>query len=538
MDSAPFIKTPFENADREEEIIIKKEYKIRCLTNIVKIIIAKTKYNIFIRSSYYELKYNVNDLSILTKIKFNSIDEAYEFIDNIFTQNKYYIKEISSDKIILIINTYDVIKGKEKSIELYLTENFDNKNYLIKELFNKYNTIENELDIIKIDNRNIKEENNKLIQDNNNLKLEIEIMKNNINNQNNQIGGLQMQTMNMINQIQQQIYNIMQMINKMKNEISSLSYSVNNSNLMNQFNNNSNLMNFSNNYNLKNDYNLSKTNQFNSINNNIAQSENVITIKFRNEFIKQKTIDPINRELLLKITKDEYNIECGRDDKVYEMIEKYFEKTKINDYYKKYFTFIFNAMVIKNTSLTLKESGITNNYKTVFVCIIGGIEINFKISNDYLYIKTGIFCLDTIKVYELIKDFLDETGIKEEDIQNYFYNNKIINQNISLNYAGLYDNSDIIVKMNKPIQYIKIIFKSKDGKKSYNINCLKTEKMISIERKIKKMANESIRNLFWRKEKKDDIFRDLEFEEIKYDEKSRAEEIGLKDNSVIYFDYY
>jgi len=51
------------------------------------------------------------------------------------------------------------------------------------------------------------------------------------------------------------------------------------------------------------------------------------------------------------------------------------------------------------------------------------------------------------------------------------------------------------------------------------------------------MANESIRNLFWGKEKKDDIFRDLEFEEIKYDEKSRAEEIGLKDNSVIYFEY-
>jgi len=43
MDSAPFIKTPFENADREEEILIKKEYKIRCLTNIVKIIIEKQK---------------------------------------------------------------------------------------------------------------------------------------------------------------------------------------------------------------------------------------------------------------------------------------------------------------------------------------------------------------------------------------------------------------------------------------------------------------------------------------------------------------
>ena len=542
MESPHLIKTPFGNDDKEEDIKIKKEYQINYFSNILKIIIAKTKYNVIIRSSYYELKYNINDLSILTKIKFNSIDEAYEFIDNIFNQNKYYIKDISSEQIILIIKTYDVIKGKEKDIELYLTENLDNKNYLIKELFNKYNKIENELDIIKNDNRNIKEENNKLKQDNNNLKLEIELMKNNINNQNNQIGGLQMQTMNMINQIQQQIYNIMQMINKMKNEISSLSYSVNNSNLMNQFNNNSNLMNFSNNYNLKNENNLNKTNQFNSINNNIAQSENVISIKFRNQFVKQKTIDPINGELFLKIskiTKNEYNIECGPDDKVHEMIEKYFEKTKINDYYKKYFTFIFDAKAIKNTSLTLKESGITNNNKTVFVFNIGGIKINFKISNDYLYIKTGIIALDTIKVYELIDNFLNETGIKAEDIKNYIYNNKIINERISLHYAGLYDNSDIIVKMNKPIQYIKIIFQSTDGIKSYNINCLKTEKIISIKRKIKEKAkaNTRISNLYWGKEKKDDIFRSLEFEEIVYDEKSRAEEIGLKDNSVIYFEY-
>ena len=340
MNAATFIKTPYENEDSEEEIIVKKEYKIKSLSNIVKIIIAKTKSNIIIRSSYYELKYNINDLSILTKIKFNSINEAYEFIDNIFNQNKYYIKEISSDKIILIINIYDKYKEKEKKIELYLTENFDNKNYLIKELFNKYNKIENELDVIKNDNMNTKLENNKLKQDNNNLKLEIELMKNNLNNQNNQIGGLQMQIMNMMNQMQQQIYNIMQTINKMKNEFNSLSYSVNNSNLTNQFNNNSNFMNFSNNLNLMNKYNLDKNNKFNSINNNNNQSENKITIVFHNEF-QRKYIDPINKELFLRISNIEKSlkIENKPDDEVYELIEKYFEKVKINECFKKYFFF-------------------------------------------------------------------------------------------------------------------------------------------------------------------------------------------------------
>jgi len=527
MKAAPFIKTPFENVDSEKEIIIKKEYRIKYQSNIVKIIIAKAKYNIIIRSSYYELKYNINDLSILTKIKFNSIDEAYEYIDNIFNQNKYYIKEILSDKIILIINTYDVIKGKEKNIELYLTENFDNKNYLIKELFNKYNKIENELDVIKNDNMNTKLENSKLKQDNNNLKLEIELMKNNVNNQNNQIGGLQMQIMNMMNQMQQQIYNIIQTINKMKNEFNSLSYSLNNSNLNNQFNNNSNLMNFSNNLNLMNEFNLNKINQ-----NNNNQSENKITIIIRKS-INEVLIDPINKELFLKISKIEKGviIESQPDDKVYELIEKYFEKIKINESFKKYFIFIFNAMKL-NISLTLKECEIINN-SNIFIILISGIKINFKISNDYLYIKSGIVCLDRIRVNDLIHDFLDETGIKEEDIKNYIYNNKILNQSIFLQHAGLYDNSDIIVNMNRPIQYIKIIFKSKeDKKKIYNINCLKAEKIISIKRKIENITNTEDCDLFLKKE---DNYGFLEFKKIEYDEKSRAEEIGLKNNSVIYF---
>ena len=385
---------------------------------------------------------------------------------------------------------------------------------------------------------NTKLENNKLKQDNNNLKLEIELMKNNLNNQNNQIGGLQMQIMNMMNQMQQQIYNIMQTINKMKNEFNSLSYSVNNSNLTNQFNNNSNFMNFSNNLNLMNKYNLDKNNQFNSINNN-NQSENKITIIFHNYFLREQfyPIDPINKELFLRISKIEkiLKIENKPEDEVYELIEKYFEKVKINECFKKYFFFVYNARRL-NISLTLKELGI-NDQRHIFVLIQGRTKINFKISNDYLYIKSGICCLDRITVFELIYDFLDETGIKEEDIKNYFYNNKILNQSIFLQQAGLYDNSDIIVNMNRPIQYIKIILKSKEDQEIIdNINCLKTEKIISIKRKIENIINIKDCNLFLEKEKKGNSYGFLEFKKIEYDEKTRAEEIGLKNNSVLYFE--
>ena len=513
MNSAPFIKTPFENGDREEEIIIRKEYKIKHQSNIVKILIEKTKYNIIIRSSYYVLKYNINDLSILTKIKFNSIDEAYEFIDNIFNQNKYYIKKILNDKIILIIRTYDAIKGKEKDIELFLTENFNNKNNLIKELFNKYKKIENDIDIIKNDNKITKEENNKLKQDNINLKLEIELMKNNINNQNNQIGGLQMQIMNMVNQMQQQINNLIQIINNIKIEFNSLSYSVNNNSiLMKSFNNNSNLMNFSNNLNLMNEHNLNKTNQFNSINNNINQSENKIKIIFR-----IRDIDPIN-ELFIK----NLIIECGHDEEIHEVIEKYLEKAKIKDY-SKYFRFFFNAKCLDIYSKSkIGDIGLCD-YNNIFV-IIYSIKINFKISNDYLYIKSGILFIDRISVRGLIKVFLDETGIKEEDIKNYIYNNKILNQRIPLLYAGLYDNSDIFVNLNKQIQYIKIIFKSKEEKEIYKIKCLKTEKFSSIKRKLEEISGKYFFNLRFNSKEIDNS-----------DEKKRAEELGIKDNSVIFF---
>ena len=139
MNSAPYIKTPKELNDYEDELLEKKEYKIKYFSDYINILIGKTKNNIIIRNYYYEIKLNMNNLSILTKTIFKSIDESFEFFENIFNQNKVRIKNKTNNYIILIIITYDIIKGKEKKIELYLKENFENKNFLIKELFDKYN---------------------------------------------------------------------------------------------------------------------------------------------------------------------------------------------------------------------------------------------------------------------------------------------------------------------------------------------------------------------------------------------------------------
>ena len=249
MKPAQFMMTP--NANNMEEILMRKEYKAIYLSQIYNIIIEKTNYNINIRSTYYQLKLNMEQISSLTNIIFNSIDETFDFIINIFNQNKYYIKGITSNSLILIIQIYDMINGNQKEIELYLNENFEDKNYLIKELFNKYIRIEKDIIDIKNENNNLKIENNKLNQDNINLKIEIESIKN------NQINGINMQ----INNINNMIYQIQQQLNQFQNQINSLSMSMN----MNQLN-------------LNNQISLNNNIQNNNIQ---SQNNNNITVVFR-----------------------------------------------------------------------------------------------------------------------------------------------------------------------------------------------------------------------------------------------------------------
>jgi len=66
---------------------------------------------------------------------------------------------------------------------------------------------------------------------------------------------------------------------------------------------------------------------------------NIFIISYKNK------IDPINK-LPLKFKKYQgavIDIYYKSDDKICELIEKFFEKAKINDNYNKYFKFIFNS---------------------------------------------------------------------------------------------------------------------------------------------------------------------------------------------------
>ena len=276
MDASSYFSTPkngYHSSEEEEDLLKKKEYIAKYNSDFITIIIGKTKNNIIIRSSFYELKVDIENLSLLTKTIFKSIDEAFEFMNNIFNQNKFKIQEKSSNIIKLIIKTYDLIKGKEKEIELCLVENFENKNRLIKELFCKYISIEKKINEVKNDNKIIKEENDKLKQYNTNLKMEIESIK---NNHNNDIGGLQMQIMNMINSYQQQIDKLLQQINGIYYQLNILS--------KNNFNSMNNFYDFDSMNNVNHCVPMDRLNNFNnfdSINNDQYSPNNFKEVTFR-----------------------------------------------------------------------------------------------------------------------------------------------------------------------------------------------------------------------------------------------------------------
>ena len=347
MKTSSKINTPKENPENEEELLIKKEFKLKYLSEIYEIIIGKSKNNIFIKSSIYELKLNSEDLSILTKYQFNSIDDSFEFIENIFNQKKSYIKNISSDEMKLIIKTIDVIKVKEKEIELYLMKNLDNKNEVIKDLLNKYSKMEKEIKELKDDNKKMKKENDQLNQNITNLKMEINSMK---NNQNNEIVRLQ-------NQVKD-ISNMMNLIMQKMNEFNFLNEEMNMIEKQIKFLSMP-LQSFMQNNQIPFDPNNMALN-----NNNSNDGQNFMGINnIQNNNLHEEFEDSIGITIIFKENgKETCFIQCLTDEKISDIIKRYRLKS---DNQNPDVRFIFNAKKL-NKGLTVAEAGL-GNYSNIYV---------------------------------------------------------------------------------------------------------------------------------------------------------------------------
>ena len=134
----------FYDFNYEEFYIIKENI-------IYKISILLDNTEIKIKCRNYEIVYDINKISLITKVKFPKIIDAYEFIINIFNENKVNIKNINKNKeLILSLKT-----SNNKNLEISLLYNEkNNKDFLVNEIFN----LKKEINEIKTENNQLKEE--------------------------------------------------------------------------------------------------------------------------------------------------------------------------------------------------------------------------------------------------------------------------------------------------------------------------------------------------------------------------------------------
>ena len=171
MEEAPTAISEKTELNTNQNYIDFKEYKIYYNKSPF-ILIGLAKEEVILTSFNYVKKINKNELSKLTNIIYNSLEELYEFIKNIFEQNKVIIKEVTKEMMKLIIILYDALKMKEKEIEINLISQLNNEDYYNTKLIDNYYKLEKELYILKDSNIKIMEKYENIEKENKILKEE------------------------------------------------------------------------------------------------------------------------------------------------------------------------------------------------------------------------------------------------------------------------------------------------------------------------------------------------------------------------------
>ena len=143
------------NKNFELSSIIYQDFYLIKDNIIHKIIIEKNNNKIIIKSRKYNNIFNLNDFSILLNFPFISINDAYEFIINIFEENKVVIKKYTVNKEMKI----SLKLSQKKEIDIILFFSKVHNDYIFSEI-NK----------LKNDINELKKKNNILTKDIENLK--------------------------------------------------------------------------------------------------------------------------------------------------------------------------------------------------------------------------------------------------------------------------------------------------------------------------------------------------------------------------------
>ena len=169
-------------------IIDCQEYYLLKDSAIFKIFVGKNNAEILIKNKNYFYSFNQNDLSILIRDQINTIDEAYDFIINLFDLNRVYIKSISFHQEMKLV----LKVSEEKEFKLTLKYNSNNRqNIGINDfIINEIKQLNEEINILKQENKELKKEINNLKnsqhikQSKSHQKSSINISLNNLKNTN------------------------------------------------------------------------------------------------------------------------------------------------------------------------------------------------------------------------------------------------------------------------------------------------------------------------------------------------------------------
>ena len=166
---------------RKSFIIIEKNEYSLTKNNISYIIkVCKTKNQIVLINDNYEVKLNLKEL-IKTNILFNvcrTIDDVYKLVLTLFNKKKVKIKEIIEHKMItLALTIKSYIDDEEQNFDLILLYQNQNKDFLINDIYNKYNVLQSDIKKIKNNYSLINNKLNKALYEINKLKEEINFLK-------------------------------------------------------------------------------------------------------------------------------------------------------------------------------------------------------------------------------------------------------------------------------------------------------------------------------------------------------------------------
>ena len=174
-----------------DNLIESEEFQIFQNNYIFLILVGRTNNIVTIKSSNYSTNLNNNEISLISGQNFQSINALYNFIINIFKNNKVQVN-LANNEMNLNLSFFNN-NNQLKSFQIALGYSNNNTDYFINYLFNKLTKLESENNTIKMNYQNLLQNYQMLFQELNQIKSQIQLIQNNninLNNNNNNINNM------------------------------------------------------------------------------------------------------------------------------------------------------------------------------------------------------------------------------------------------------------------------------------------------------------------------------------------------------------